>query len=113
MPSETIYGDSSQVDVRVAWGTEQHGEVQVATLVHTWGQDDGALVTSTDRILSIVNDWLVAAGMPVIDVAELKRRSPHGPFFDGWHASLRSWPSVNTLIRVLKRARDRQFGTPE
>lgn len=113
MPSETIYGSHAPVDVRVSWGSVPDGEVQVATLMHTRSENDGPLVTPTDRILKIVNDWLREAGMNTIDVEELKRRSPHEPFFDGWHATLGDWASVNTLIKVLKRARDKQFGVPE
>lgn len=113
MPSETIYGSDTPVDVRVSWGSTPHGEVQVATLVHTRSENDGPLITPGDRILKIVNDWLDAAGMQPIDVEELKRRLPHETFFDGWHATLGDWSSVNQLIKVLKRARDKQFGVPE
>lgn len=112
MPSETIYGSRGPVDVRVAWGDAEHGEIQVATLMHTRSENDGPLVTATDRILKVVNDWLEAAGMSKIDVEELKRKSPHEPFFDGWHATLDDWAGVNRLIKVLQRARDKQFGTP-
>lgn len=112
MPSETIYGGRAPVDVRVSWGTEEHGEVQLATLMHTRSENDGPLVTPTDRILKIVNDWLDAAGMDTIDIAELKAKSQFEPFFDGWHATLDDWASVNKLIKVLQRARDKQFGAP-
>lgn len=112
MPSEVIYGSGGPVDVRVAWGSTPHGEIQVATLVHARSENDGPMVTPTDRILKVVNDWLVAADMDPIDVAELRRRSPHEPIFDGWHATLDDWAAVNRLIQVLKRARDKQFGVP-
>lgn len=107
MPSETVYG-RDQVDVRVAWGSDQ-GDVQVATLAK--GQEDPN--EATDRLFTIVNQWLADAGMPTIDVAELRRSLKYTPMFDGWHASLGQWSDVNRLIKVLKRARDQAFGSPE
>lgn len=104
MPSETIYGQDNRVDVRVSWGTNEVGQVQVVTLAA--GED------ATERLVDVMNDWLEAAGMPVIDLAELKRKLSYTPFFDGWHASLTNWAEVNRLIRTLRRARDRQFGEP-
>lgn len=118
MPSEMIYGGSGNVDVRVAWGDRDRENVQVATLVK-----DAPGQTATNRIINIVNEWLVMAGEPPIDLGvltEKMRRNrekagelPLDPFFDGWHATLDNWSSVNALIRVLKRARDTSFGRPE
>lgn len=108
MPSETIYG-APGAHVRVAWGSNRSGEVQVASLATSQERAGEA----TDRLLGIVNDWLKAADMPVIDVAELRKRLPFEPDFDGWHASLTEWAEVNRLIKVLKRARDQSFGSPE
>lgn len=107
MPTETIY--STPVHVRVAWGSNQVGEVQVATLASCQEYPDEA----TDRLLGVVNEWLKAAAMPVIDIAELRKQLPYTPDFDGWHASLDDWSEVNRLIKVLKRARDQSFGSPE
>ena len=112
MPSETIYSRNGQVDVRVAWGGNQSGEVQVASLASGTDPDP------TERLIAIVNEWLAAAGEPTVDLAKLRaivaeRRPAFRLDFDGWHASLDSWSEVNLLIKVLKRARDQAFGTPE
>lgn len=109
MPSETIYSKRGMVDVRVAWGTNQSGEVQVASLAASGEHPDEA----TDRLFNIVNEWLKAAEMPVIDVKALREKLGYAPMFDGWHASLGAWSEVNRLIKVLKRARDQAFGSPE
>lgn len=117
MPSEMIYSGKQDINVRVAWGREDNGAVQVATLVRRTDAFD-----PTQRVVNIVNEWLVAAGMPEIDLAEVARRiterTPEGqivalPYFDGYHATLDDWSAANTLIRVLKRARDTSFGRPE
>lgn len=107
MPSEIIY--SPGVHVRVAWGSNQNGPVQVATLATSQERPGEA----TERIIGIVNEWLKAAGEPTIDLAKLREALPYEPEFDGWHASLDEWSEVNRLIKVLKRARDQAFGTPE
>jgi hypothetical protein len=112
MPAETIYSGRNPVDVRVAWGPDEFGEVQIATLLHSRSVDDGPMVTPIDHLFKMINEWLDAAKMPLIDVEELKRKSPHAPHFDGYHATLDDWASVNKLIRVLQRARDKQFGVP-
>lgn len=107
MPSETIH--SPGVHVRVSWGANQSGEVQVASLASSQerpGED-------TDRMIGVVNEWLEEAGIPTIDIAKLRAATPHGIHFDGWHASLTDWADVNRLIKVLKRARDQAFGSPE
>lgn len=107
MPSETIHGNMGEVDVRVAWGSNQSGEVQVATLMA------GTSPGPTERLIGIVNEWLKEAGEPTIDLAKLREHLPYTPDFDGWHASLGNWSAVNRLIKVLKRARDQAFGVPE
>lgn len=107
MPSETIY--SPDVHVRVAWGANQSGEVQVATLAASREYPGEA----TDRLINTVNEWLKDAGVPVIEMAKLRATLAYTPEFDGWHASLGDWAEVNTLIKVLKRARDQAFGVPE
>lgn len=107
MPAETVYGDDG-VNVRVAWGTAPHGEVQIATLaVETGEQPD-----PTQRLIETVNNWLSDAGEPMIDLAKLRLALPYTPSFDGWHAQLKDWASVNRLIGTLRKARDRQFGPP-
>lgn len=111
MPSEVVYGDA-HVDVRVSWGNEGTESIQIVSQAHTYGVNDGPLTTPTDQILKVVNDWLEAAKMAKIDVDELRRRLPFEPHFDGWWANLNSWSSVNRLISVLRRARDKAFGTP-
>lgn len=107
MPSETIY--SPQVHVRVAWGSNQSGQVQVATLASSQEYPGEA----TDRVIGIVNEWLKEAGEPTIDIPKLRAALKYTPDFDGWHASLEDWADVNRLITVLKRARDQAFGKPE
>ena len=107
MPAETVYGDDG-VNVRVAWGTAPHGEVQLATLaVETGMQKD-----PTERLIDIVNKWLTEAQQPTIDLDKLRLALPYTPSFDGWHAQLKDWASVNRLIGILRKARDRQFGPP-
>lgn len=108
MPSETIYSRDHQVDVRVAWGGNQSHEVQVASLATSRDPYD-----ATDRLITIVNEWLKEAEMPGIDTVKLREKLKHAPMFDGWHASLNEWSEVNRLITVLKRARDQAFGKPE
>ena len=108
MPSETIYSQQGRVDVRVAWGTNQSGQVQVATLAATTESQD-----SLDRLFALINEWLKEADMPQLDATELRKRLKYTPMFDGWHASLSDWSEVNRLIKVLKRARDNSFGAPE
>jgi len=107
MPSETIY--ATPVRVRVAWASNQSGEVQVATLASSQEYPDEA----TDRLFAVVNEWLKQADMPLIDVAKLREKLDHSPDFDGWHASIDDWRDLNRLIAVLKRARDQAFGKPE
>lgn len=111
-----IYSRAQDIDVRVAWGAG-HGAIQVATLVKESPDCD-----PTQRTIDIINEWLVAAGEPMIDLAALRLKiveratsenPASSPFFDGYHATLDDWASANALIRVLKRARDQAFGTPE
>lgn len=108
MPAETIYS-AGDIDVRVAWGSEFTQTLQVATQVARKEDYD-----PTQRVISIVNEWLVAAGDQPIDLVELaKKMRANGypaPFFDGYTAQLSDWSQVNTLIKVLRRARDRVFG---
>lgn len=108
MPSEVIYGSGGDVDVRVSWGNDESGTVQVVSQA----ADRPGLDGPTARLLNIVNDWLTSAGMLPVDVAELTRRAPAPPHFDGWWATLDDWGACNRLIRVLQRARDRAFGPP-
>lgn len=110
MPSEVIYGSSGGVDVRVSWGTNEEGTVQVVSQARASGVPGDP--DPYERTIIIINQWLEAAGKPIIDGAELKAALPYEPFFDGWHATLTEWAQVNRLIKALKRARDRQFGDP-
>lgn len=107
MPSETIYAPS--VHVRVAWGSNHEGTIQVATLASSQEHPDEA----TNRLLAVVNQWLEQAGMATIDGKLLREKLSYAPMFDGWHAVLDDWAEVNRLIKVLKRARDQAFGSPE
>jgi hypothetical protein len=107
MPSETIYAPS--VHVRVAWGSNHEGTIQVATLASSQEHPNEA----TDRLIAIVNQWLIEAGQPVIDMKALREKLAYTPEFDGWHAILDDWAEANRLIKVLKRARDQAFGSPE
>lgn len=108
MPSETIYS-SSPVNVRVAWGTNREGVVQVATLAASQEYTGEA----TDRLLGVVNEWLKTAEMPLIDIKALREKLAGELEFEGWYAQLDDWAAVNMLIKVLKRSRDQSFGTPE
>ena len=116
MPAEKIRDESGKGHVRVAWAGHGSGMVQVAALM-----DDGA--EGADRVLKIVNEWLAAAKMPLIDVEKLKRDIeippplldviPHyAPWFDGWHLDFQRF-QINQLIRDLRRARDSAFGKDE
>lgn len=107
MPSETIFSDS--VHVRASWGANLSGVVQVATLAASQEYPGEA----TDRAINIVNEWLKDAELPLIDIKALRAALSYTPEFDGWHASLTDWADINRLIKVLKRARDQAFGTPE
>lgn len=109
MPSEVIYGPDG-VHTRVSWGSDGQETVQVVTQAAKTGESG---TDPTERLISVVNEWLVAADMPVIDYAELVRKcAPVVPHFDGWWAQLDSWGQVNRLIKVLQRARNRSFGDP-
>jgi hypothetical protein len=108
MPSESIYTKDG-IDVRVAWGSNQSCQVQVATLAASREH----VGEETARVIAIVNEWLKDADMPLVDLAKLRAKLPYTPSFDGWHASLDDWAGINRLIKVLKRARDQAFGTPE
>jgi len=107
MPAETIYSNTG-VDVRVSWGGEGQETVQIVTQA---ARRDG-VEDPTARMISIVNDWLKGAGEPTIDLAKLKEALPYEPSFDGWWMTLDDWGSLNRLIKVLQRARDRSFGAP-
>lgn len=109
MPSEVVYGSSGSIDVRVSWGTNEEGTVQVVSQAVATGE---ALSDPADRVVGIVNQWLKDAGEPTIDLAKLRAALPYEPMFDGWWATLTDWAQVNRLIRALKKARDRQFGEP-
>jgi hypothetical protein len=106
MPSEVIYGQGG-VDVRVSWGTQETGTIQVVSQAAEGPDQD-----PTERLIGVVNEWLKAAGEPTIDLAKVRAAMPFAPFFDGWWAALEDWAQVNRLIKALKRARDRQFGDP-
>ena len=117
MPSEKIYSSVGDIDVRVAWGTTGT-TVQVATLVR-----DAPGFKATQRVISIVNEWLVEAGEPPIELEKLVEKMRHSrekrgelsldPYFDGFHATIDNWQDLNELIRVLRRARDTVHGKPE
>jgi hypothetical protein len=108
MPKETIHGDSMPIDVEIAWGAGSE-YVQVAS-VH----DEGAR-----SMIAIVNEWLEAAGMNVIDYPMLQVKLTGTQFegspavFGGWHATLNDRAKVNRMIAVLRRARDHAFGKDE
>lgn len=107
MPAETIYGQDG-VDVRVSWGGDGMQTMQIVTQAAAReGLDE-----PTEKLINVVNEWLLAADMPTIDLADLKRKLPYVPHFDGWWAQLDDWSAANRLIKVLQRARDRSFGTP-
>lgn len=106
MPSEVIYGSSGHVDVRISWGNQDSGTIQVVSQAVKGDQDP------VDRLIGVVNEWLKAAGEPTIDPAKLRAAMPYEPQFDGWWAVLEDWGQVNRMIRALKRARDRVFGDP-
>lgn len=109
MPSDIVYGPNS-IHTKVSWGSNEEGVVQITTMAVKNGEPGSE---PTDRLLKIVNDWLETAGMPLIDVDDLRARLPFEPYFDGWVAVLDEWGQCNRLIKILKRARDRQFGIPE
>lgn len=106
MPSEVIYGQGG-VDVRVSWGTNETGPIQVVSQAAKSDNQD-----PTGRLIGVVNEWLKAAGEQTIDLAKVRAAMPFEPFFDGWWAELSDWGQVNRLIRTLQRARDRVFGSP-
>lgn len=108
MPSETIHDSTGIIDIRVSWGNDESGTVQVVSQAAT---REGVL-HPTDRIVNILNDWLIEAHMPLVDLDELRKELSYEPHFDGWWATLNSWSECNRLIKVLQRARDRAFGSP-
>jgi hypothetical protein len=108
MPSEVIYGARGNVDVRVSWGNDESRTIQVVTQAAE-REDAG---DPTERVIGIVNEWLKAAGEPTLDLAKIRAAMPYQPSFDGWWALLEDWGSVNRLIKILQRARDRAFGSP-
>lgn len=107
MPKETIYGSGMPINVSVAWGNNE--TVQVASIYDTDGD--------SEAIFGVVNEWLKAAGLDEINFkllrAELAKAGKPAPRFNGWHATITDWQGVNRLIKVLKRARDQAFGSPE
>jgi hypothetical protein len=107
MPSEVIYSPDG-VDVRVSWGNDESGMVQIVTQAarRESAQDP------TDRLIGVVNEWLKAAGEPTIDLAKVRDAMEFAPDFDGWWAVLEDWGQVNSLIKILQRARDKAFGSP-
>lgn len=111
MPAETIYTEN--MDVRVAWGSGFTETLQVTVKVPRRREEDDP----TRQIISIVNEWLEAAGERKIDLdalnAKLVANGHPAAFFDGYTAQISSWPAVNALIKHLRRARDTVFGGPE
>ncbi len=110
MPAETIYTDVN--DVRVAWGSGLTETLQVTVKVPRRKDEDDP----TAQVISIVNEWLGAAGWNKIDLTalneDLARKGHPRAFFDGYTAQLSNWAAVNRLIKVLQRARDTVFGAP-
>lgn len=108
MPKETIHGSSMPIDIEVSWGAAAE-HVQVAS-VH----DEGARA-----MITIVNQWLDAAGMQQIDFPMLQVKLAGSQFdgapaaFGGWHATFDERSQVNRMIAVLRRARDHAFGKDE
>lgn len=102
--------------VRVSWGVD-HGDVQVASL---FDSAHGAEV-----IISIVNEWCNAAGVPGVPAREELDRlirekadpssiaAQFGVGFDGFHTTLEDRHDINRMIQALKRARDGAFGRDE
>lgn len=110
MPAETIYTDGN--DVRVAWGSGFTETLQVTVKVPRRRDEDDP----TRQIISIVNEWLRAAGQDEIDLVKLNTllvaNGHPKAFFDGYTAQISNWASVNRLIKVLQRARNTVFGDP-
>lgn len=110
MPAETIYTEAN--DVRVAWGSGFTETLQVTVKVPRRKDEDDP----TAQIISIVNDWLDAAGWRKIDLEELNsalaEKGHPRAFFDGYTAQISNWTAVNRLIKVLQRARNVVFGDP-
>lgn len=124
MPSEKIQsrpgfpGQEEQETpcVRVGWGVE-YGDVQVGSL---FDRAHGAEV-----VLGIVNEWLAAAGVPLVPGREELVRligenaapesipAQFGVGFEGFHTTLSHRGDVNRLIALLRRARDGAFGRDE
>lgn len=99
---------------RVAWGKDAE-DVQ---LLSGFDHEEGA-----DAILSIVNEWLKAAGLEQIPGREELNKLifkdapadaiPKGIGFDGFHVFFHDRRDVNDLIRALKRGRDDSMGKDE
>lgn len=100
--------------VRIAWGRDM-SDVQV---VSAFDHEEGA-----DSILSIVNEWLTAAGLEKIpgreELNELIFKDapidqvPKGIGFDGFHVFFHERRDVNELIKTLRRGRDDAMGKDE
>jgi len=121
MPAEKIHdpglpGDTDHPHVRISWARD-YGDIQVATL---FDSKHGA-----DVIITIVNDWLKAAGLDQIPGREElqklidEKANPDdlvrqfGIGFDGFHVTLTDRRNVNRAIKVLKNARDDSMGRDE
>lgn len=105
MPAETIHGDNGKIDVRIAWGATTQ-----CVQVSSQRPDEGF-----EFVMTMVNRWLIEAGMEAINCTKLRQRLPREkqPYFDGWHATFEGRAKVNRMIAVLRRARDHAFGKDE
>lgn len=113
MAREVIYGKDG-FDVVVTWGRDQE-YVQVASVAKD----------ASVRLWRAVNQALADVGMPEIDVDEFQRRarekydvggaedSFYSPFYEGWYVTIESRRALNSLISVLKRARNHAMGADE
>lgn len=118
MPEEKIaMVTDGSVYVSVAWGKD-HDSINVCTqFEHKAG---------ADAVISIVNEWLKAAGLDEIPgreelnklIAERQEttsvlRGFDGIGFGGFNVALERRRDVNRLIQVVKRARDDAMGRDE
>lgn len=93
MPKELIASTPGSNVVEVTWGTGPYS-VQIATYSH-------------DRLIShTVPKNVVDAGVNPVDIETTPEHTP----FTGWYADL-GRDEINRLIRVLRRARDKSFGS--
>ncbi len=119
MPRERVYSQQYRTTPNSPEPTEPQTAVEVV-----WNRDHGYLQVAataadgTERVVRIVNQWLEAAGVAPIDLAQVREKlatlpDHPQPNFDGWYVSLEQRQDVNRLIRVLRRARDQAFGRDE